>query len=45
MFVEVPVIKFCQKIRGWFIDIVDVNYRLLVKATTTSIVVELPEMI
>lgn len=45
MCVELAVIKFCQKSEGGFIDIVEVDERLLVKPTATNIVVNLPDMI
>ncbi|MEG4346294.1 hypothetical protein QUB70_23890 [Microcoleus sp. A003_D6] len=41
MSVELSVIKFCRSSRRGFIDIVDVNERLLVKPVPTSIVVNL----
>lgn len=45
MFVELAVIKFGRKSGGGFIDIVDVNERLLVKPVPTNIVVNLPNAI
>jgi hypothetical protein len=45
MFVEWAVIKFCRSSGTGFIDIVDMNERLLVKAAPTNIVVNLPDVI
>lgn len=45
MFVELAVIKFCRSSGGGFIDIVDMNERLLVKPGPTNIVVNLPDVI
>jgi hypothetical protein len=44
MFVELAVIKFVDRVGG-FIDIVDMNERLLVKPGPTNIVVNLPDVI
>ncbi len=45
MFVELAVIKFCLSSGAGFIDIVDMNERLLVKPAPTNIVVNLPHVI
>ena len=45
MFVEWAVIKFCRSSGAGFIDIVDMNERLLVKPAPTNIVVNLPDVI
>ncbi len=45
MFVEFAVINFCRSSGAGFIDIVDMNERLLVKPAPTNIVVNLPDVI
>jgi len=45
MFVELAIIKFCRSSRAGFIDIVDLNERLLVKPAPTNLVVNLPDVI
>ncbi|MEG4234024.1 hypothetical protein QUA40_18235 [Microcoleus sp. Pol11C3] len=44
MCVELAVINFFRKSEGWFIDIVDIDERLLGKPAATNIVVNLPEL-
>jgi hypothetical protein len=44
MFVELTVIKFCRSSGAGFIDIVNMNERLLVKPAPTNIVVNLPQV-